>query len=309
MDWFRENKFLGVWLIGTFLILVLLGVLLIKKRSAYIAAKNQYSSVANKVVALKKSKPYPSEENLTIQKKQVGELEGKVNLLKQELYKYQKPLVELSPSDFQAKLKVVLAEIEEKAKANEVVLGDGFNLDMGKYLSTPPVPKACSLLSYQLDSLKWLVNELIVSRPAVIEGASRTLLPVETGGADQEGKDPQLLSMFPFEIKFAGSMASVERFLNKASNSSPEDGFYHVVRLLELENEKKDGPVKEVSDLQEALKEENVSFDSPKMDNSQLIGEEAKFVMGEEKVAATVKLELVRFADQVKVEEGATSNN
>jgi len=316
MEFFRDNKFIGAWLIVTLLISLFLGFLLLRSRSAYKTSQAAYAGIKGgptakgSVIALQKSSPYPSAENLEAQEAEVHKLREKAESLRMELTAFQRDLLPISPPDLQAKIKTRVAELKDLANTKQVKLTDTFNLDLGQYISQPPKPGICPLLDVQVDSLVWLAKTMMESGVSSIDGIERGRLPVESVGAPKEGEGQAVIERYPSQLTFTGDMASVQSFLNAVSNAGEETDLFHVVRLVRVENTRKQGPERIEQEESPQTVVENDSDDPGIFAPPPLAGfgvgddgggegeTDATIILGEEAVQIFAKIELLRFTTE-----------
>jgi hypothetical protein len=316
MDALKKNKFLSAFLISVGVGVLVLGWLLYSSLRAHNAAAAEYESTKSSVQALRSRPVFPDDANFRTRQTQVNEYAGQVSELQNKLLGFQKPLnAEMKSAEFQGKLKDTIESLKSQAEVTKLgAQGAEFDLGMTRYRSDNPREQAVAELDFFLEGLKSMVGMMIVDRVATIDVITRPELPIEdvaagtpaatpgatkppprptagAGGA-KAGPAPLLaedtvVKRYPFSIRFSGTNRSVQEVLNHLA-SAPD--FFYAVRAIRVENEKKDGPVKSQTPIE---------GDEAKKKDSQV-------VLGGEKVAVWMAIDLLRFLEPAPAAEPKT---
>ncbi len=138
MNWFRENRFLGIFLIS-FGICALSAVwFLSEAKGNWDDASTQFHQTTAELNRLERLAPYPSAENLRKMKAHAEDYEAALARLKDELRIRGLPVPPMAPNEFQSHLRVAMNGIAEKARANRVKLPDKFYLGFDNFASALP---------------------------------------------------------------------------------------------------------------------------------------------------------------------------
>jgi|GEM_PF-2551838 len=300
MDSLKKNSFLTTFLAVLAIGTLGLGYLLFSSFKAHQAASAAFDDEKDAVATLQAKPLTPNKVNLEARKAQVEQFAATVTQLQQGLLAAQPPLDSEAPSDkFQTTLTETLNAIKVQAELTKLSsrAGSDFDLGFGKYLANLPPKQAVPDLLYQLGAVDAMVRTMLTDRVSSIDDINRAELDVETGKADASDAKPAagrgaakkpgsstgvlaedlVLKRYPMEIRFTGSPRSIQDVLNHLAASKD---YFYAVRSLRIENERKEGPPKGVaatSDSSEESKKDSV------------------IVLGGEKVAVWLAVDLIRF--------------
>jgi hypothetical protein len=347
MDWIRENKTLAT-LMGVFLAAAMgLGFLLVSSYSAYAESRQRFDSANSSLAGMKSADLFPSEENLGKKKALVDEYEQKVTTLSKVLLSLQPPVEPISETDFQAKLKTKIAEIRAKAGKVTQLPGD-FALGFSEY--TASLPKSAAIakeLSDYLDASEAVVSVLIDAGVESVDTFDRSQLGSESGeptappappaprpGQPQRPGAPsaagaaakqvaKLVERRTLTLTLTTDQGSLQTVLNQLASPSKMPHFA-AVRLLRIENEKSEGPLRatvaqdlsrsRAPQVEEGFEQMVIATDgtpqaAPKEEGPEVIkapkpaNKDAVGVLGQEKLKVYVELDLIKFitttADEV----------
>ena len=306
MNWIRENKKLATIVGIMFTGALGLGAYLYLSYSAYSAASEEYSNVGNAVTSLQSAKIYPNEENNTLLGKKVLEYQDEVEKLRGVLLHLQQPFKPLSETEFQTKLKEKATAIRQKAEAAGLTLPPDFALGFNEYTATLPKSAAvASELGVHLDVIDKIVTTLIESGAKSLDSLERTKPEIEKGPATQvapvKGKQSvalnsqePVLDRYPIKLAFTTDQAPLQNLMNILSNPNPNVmPHFTVVRLISIENEKNEGPLK--SDIKVATEASSAAPATP----TEVIAAkpDAVTIMGEELLKVYLEVDYLRFRD------------
>lgn len=319
----KKNKFLT----GYFTVLGIgaagLGYLTWSAWSNKNESAEKYAGTRSKLESLYKAKVFPSAENVEAKKKQVAAYVEKVRELDNAVMVYQPKLDnELNVQGFQARLQQY-RDAAVAAAGSQVTLPSGFDMGMGAYLSGFPNAKAVPELSFWLEGINFLVNGLIEKGVYSIDSVKRPEMPFEKGepaaepapdpkkkaapkrrapkrGAkaaeEEQEKAPALdesgvIKRYPVAITFTASNRAVNDVLTLLANTSPDKNspYFFVIRNIRVENEKKDGPLRNF--------EVQVREETPTGEGEQPFKRDAVYIFGGEKVQVYLDIDLLRFLE------------
>src|SRR5689334_18174193 len=116
MNWFRQNKFLGTFLVVFGIVTVAALYFLWSAKSGFDDAKMTFDQNAAELNRLQRLNPFPNEANLKKMSAQAKDYATELNKLKEELKTRVLPApAQLAPNEFQARLRQAVVAIGEKA--------------------------------------------------------------------------------------------------------------------------------------------------------------------------------------------------
>jgi hypothetical protein len=305
MNWFRENRFLG-----PFLILVGVSTLgaawfLFGAKSDWGDAVVDFDQITAELDRLERLAPYPSVENLRRMKAHADDYAAAVATLKDELKTRALPLSPMAPNEFQSHLRLAMTAMADKARANKVKLPDKFYLGFDEFASALPNEVAAPLLGQELAQVEWLLDTLFEARVDALTSFRRTPLPEEhvtaspaiaaAGRKPGAGAlaGPRLLERTVVEATFVSTPAAARKVLNQIAGSNQQ---FFIVRLWHVRNEKDKGPPREVAS--DATGVVVVASSPAPAGSPQAKASPAaslNFIVGNERIETTAKIEIVRF--------------
>jgi hypothetical protein len=256
MSWIKENKFLAGFAGATLVGAGALSFLLLQAKGRYEANLTTYETDSADLTRLQNQAPFPNEANvraLDDQKKAQAEA---IAQLQQSLAKIELPLEQVTPQQFQDRLRTTVDGINQKANEAGVQRApETANLGFDRYLSEPPRPEAAAALARQLRAIEIIVGNLIKNRVASINTITREEVAEEranrgdaeaaspqggkAGGRDKGGKS--LVDRTTVTVVFLADQRSSIYVLNEIVSS--KDQFF-IPRLVSFKNEKDQGPAK-----------------------------------------------------------------
>lgn len=247
MDWIRENKplaaILGVIVVGS----VGLGYLLFDAWGAYTQTKDNYLAMGGQLVALKSAPLAPTDENVKAKRALVDEYAAKVNQLGAALLIMQPQVQPMKDIEFQDKLKNKIAETRKAAGQVKMALPADFAFGFEEYTSAlPKTAAAATELSGYLDALEELVKLFMACRVESVDLFERAKLKVETDTAAAQptaAQSAEILAKHQISVILTLDQGPLQLLISRLSNPS-EMKYFMNVRLLRIENEKLDGPLR-----------------------------------------------------------------
>jgi hypothetical protein len=356
MDWIRENKTLAS-IMGVFLALAAaLGFLVINSWSSFGASNDRFIAANNALATMKSANLYPSPENLEKKKSAVEDYEKKVTTLSKVLLSLQPAVEPISETDFQAKLKAKIAEVRS-ISGKPTKLPSESSLGFADYTSSLPKSAAIAQeLSEYVDATEAVVRVFIDSGVESVDTFERSLLASEKGetaappsapaappkagkvGVAGKGKAPvaakavaEMVERRTLTFTLTCDQGPLQKVLNRLASPS-EMPYFAAVRLLRVENEKNEGPLRAAVTL-ELSKSKSAAVDAAAAEVPQeqvVIGtdglpvaaaeatlkatgpakpgiKDAVGVMGQEKLKVYMEIDLIKFIDPSKQVAGAAN--
>jgi hypothetical protein len=283
MNRFRENRPLALFFVlsGTGMFGAL-GFLFIAK-SGWDEASRRFSHTAAEWNRLERLEPSPNAENLRKMKAHAEEYAGALSRLKDELKARVAPVTPIAPNEFQSRLRVRLAAIADKARANKVKLPDKFHLGFDEFGSALPGEAAAPLLGQELEHVEWLFNSLFDAPVEAVTAFRRTPLPEARGAAPALPTGVKSVERNVMEATFISTPGAARKVINQLTAAKEQ---FCIIRLLHVRNEKQRGPPREEA-------EDRAALDSKAQQPSPATA--LNFIVGNERIETTAKIEIVRF--------------
>lgn len=303
MNWFRENRSLGAFLIS-FGICALGAIwFLFDAKGDWNEASTGFSQAVSELNRLERLAPYPSADNLGKMKVHAADYEAALAKLKDDLESRVLPIRPMAPSEFQSRLRVAVAGIAEKARANRVKLPDRFYLGFDTFASALPNEMAAPLLGQELAQIEWLLHLALEARVDALISFRRTRLPEENAAAAaapspvstvrKPGTTPKPLERNVVEMTFLSTPAAARKVLNQIAGATEQ---FFIIRLVHIRNEKDKGPLREVAadeagDLPAAASPGPAGSLGTKSPSAAALN----FIVGNERIETSATIEIVRF--------------
>jgi len=243
----KGNQFYTAFGIVTAVLFGAAGFYCYKGHSSFKDAGGEFETRRTNLLRLKRSKPYPDEENLGKIEKLVTEYDGEIKGLFQVLDRFQQPLnTNLNDAQFPQILKSKIGAFRDLAKKKGMKLSEEseFYMAMDAYRNTLPNAKAVPLLDYQLGAIEYLLNTLVEAGATELIHLDRELLPVEVAasGGTAEGGAPSnsssVVAKYPVNLTFETRHPAFQKFVNQITN---DDKYFFILRALRVDNSEKDG--------------------------------------------------------------------
>jgi hypothetical protein len=299
MTWFRENRFLGTFLVGFGVCLIAVVWFFFSAKSDWDEAAERFKNASTELSRLERLAPYPSAENLRKMKAHDEDYASALAKLKDELKLRVAPAAPMAPNEFQSHLRVAMNSITDKARTNKVKLPDKFYLGFDEFASALPNESAAPLLGQELVQIEWLMNGLLDARLEAISAFRRSPLPEEHGVAGAlpttgakpntaATTAPKLLERNVVELTFVSTPSAARKVMNQIAGANQE---FCIIRLLHVRNEKDKGPPRETGG--ETSTAPSIPASSPAAKATPAAS--LNFIVGNEKIETTAKIEIVRF--------------
>lgn len=263
MDWIRENKSLAAIVFAGLAGVLGLGFLLYQGYDSYASSKDVFATTSGSLARMKSAPLAPTPENLKAKQDAVKEYEQVVNKLGTVLLALQQKDQPISDTEFQAKLKSLIAETKKKAARSRVGLPGDFAFGFEEYTgSLPSNDEAASQLATYLDSVHAVVDLMLDSGVRRITTLARTPLDIEKGAQKEEpktrgrpaGRPPtapgapapvaaKATERRTIEVTMDLDQVPLQLLMNQLSSPSGIP-FFTVVRNLRVENTVQTGPMR-----------------------------------------------------------------
>lgn len=291
MNWYRENRWLGNFLIAVASAALLALWFLFHARSSFAEASAQFNEAATERNRLEHLNPFPNEENFRKTQAALDNYGATLNKLKEELKAQVLAVAPIAPNEFQSRLRQAIVSTTEKARANRVKLPQNFRLGFDEFATTlPSSAAAASSLGQELAQVELLLGILIDARVDAITTLKRVSLPPETATtAATARKTPAAANgaSKPVErsivdLAFTASPLAMRKVLNQIASSERQ---FFIVCTWYVRNEQLKGPFREQT---ATAAKAAVTAATPSPSG-------IKFIVGNEHVENTARIEMVRF--------------
>jgi len=295
MNWFRQNRWLGGFLI-VFGVATLVSLVFVwRARSAFTEANAQFNTTAAERNRLERLDPFPSDANYEKMKFYLEDYSAAADKMKEDLKIRMLPITPLAPNEFQSRLRQVTLTTIEKARANKVQLPRTFYMGFEEFASSLPSTAAAPLLGQELSQIALLMNILIDARVDSLTALKRTKLTEEGGsaaptpapGAGRKGATTggQVMERNIVDLTFTAGSAAARKVLNQIASSSQQ---FYIIRTLYVRNEKDKGPPREGTEAAAATPN---PFPAPSATPAGAL----KFIVGNEHIQTSIRVEMLRF--------------
>ena len=258
MNWFKQNRWLGTFLIVFGVCLLIAGYFFFSTKSGYDDAFARFNEAAAERSRLERLDPFPSEANYKKMQAHVASYGAALDKLKEELKTRVLPVSQLAPNEFQSRLRQAMLATAAKARANRVRLPDTFTLGFGEYTTALPSTAAAPLLGQQLAQVELLMNILVEARVDAVSAFTRTpsleehgtspaTTPTPAGARKTPAAvvtGPKMIERTVVDLTFASAPSAARKVLNQISSASQQS---YIIRILHVHNEKDKGPPREQS--------------------------------------------------------------
>lgn len=303
MNWLTQNKLLSAFLILSALVALTLGYLVLGAKEGYETAQGEYANKLSELQRLQGLKPYPDEASFKKLEEQKKKQAAVIQELTEKLQAASLPMEAMTPEQFQDKLRESAIRIHAKAAQKNVKLPEKFFLGFDKYKDSPPPKDAAPLLGRQLQGLELALDHMIddgiialtklermpfaeeapkPGKPGPAEGAAPQGPSPAKGGKDNAKKAPFARSAFV--VEFASDQNRFRSVLNGLASSQKQ---FFIAREVKVKNDHDAAP----------LRQEGGPAVGPEGDAK---ASALKLIFGNEKVAVTLQLEMLSFAEPAK---------
>jgi hypothetical protein len=255
MNWFQQNRFLGIFLGAFALCTLLAGYFLIHEKNAADLQEARLERTINELTRLRRSRPFPNEENLQKTKTETDSYRSSLLALENELKARTLAIAPIQPNEFQAQLRQSVNAITESARANRVKLPENFCLGFDEYATSLPNSAAAPLLGRELKAIEALANLIVEAHVDALNSLTRAPLLEEkatstaTPAKARRSKSPLAINAAPgavegnsLEFSFSASPTATRKVLNQIAAAKKE---LLIIRSLVVKNQVDKGPKRE----------------------------------------------------------------
>ena len=291
MNWFRENRFLGTFLVVFGVALIAALWFLFSAKGDWDEASARFSNASTELNRLERLTPYPNADNLRKMKAHAEDYSAALGKLKEELKTRVPPAPAMAPNEFQSRLRVALNAVADKARANKVKLPDKFFLGFDDFVSALPSEAAAPSLGQELVEIEWLINGLLDAHVDAVTAFHRAPLveehnaPAGAVPATPATAGSKLFQRNVVDATFVSTPGASRKVLNQIAGASQH---FCIIRLLHVHDEKDKGPPREGAGETPAA---SIPSSSPAAKSPGALN----FIVGNEKIETTAKIEFVRF--------------
>jgi hypothetical protein len=299
MNWFRQNRWLGTFLILFGVCLLIAGYFFFSTKSGYDEAFARFNEAAAERSRLERLDPFPSEANYKKMQVYVASYGAALDNLKEDVKTRVLPIPQLAPNEFQSHLRRAMLATAARARANRVQLPDNFTLGFGEYTAALPSTAAAPLLGQQLAQVELLMSILVEARvdgvsaftrtPSAEErGTSPATTPTPAGARKAPAAvvtGPKMIERTIVDLTFAAAPSAARKVLNQISSASQQ---FYIIRILHVHNEKDKGPPREQAAQAGAAA-------APATPGKPAANAALNFIVGNEHIETSARIELIRF--------------
>jgi hypothetical protein len=289
MNWYRENRWLGNFLIGCACGALLALWFLFHAKSDFAEASDEFNAVATERTRLEHLNPFPNEENFRKTQAALDNYGATLTNLKEELKAQVLPVAPIAPNEFQSHLRQAIVNITEKARTNRVKLPESFHLGFDEFATTLPASAAAAAeLGQEVAQVELLLGILIDAHVDAITTLKRGAPSTETAVASTAARKPTgpangapgPVERSTVDLTFAASPSAMRKVLNQIASSERQ---FFIVRTFYVRNEQLKGPSREAA--------AGKAPETAAATSSSAI----RFIVGNEHVENTAKVEMVHF--------------
>jgi hypothetical protein len=277
MNWYRENRWLGNFLLAFAGATLLALWFLFYAKGAFADAMMEFNQAASVRSRLEHLTPFPNEDNIKKTRLALENYKVRLDATKAELSAQVLPAPPLAPNEFQTHLRQAIVNTTERARTNRVKLPDNFHLGFDEFIAALPDTVAAPAVGQQLGQVDLLVNILIDNHVDAITSVKRQT--AATSGAGKVGTSSMVVERAVIDLAFTASPSVLRKVLNQIARTERQ---FFIVRNLHVRNEQQNGPSRE----QSAAGATSAAANPVPL----------KFIVGNEHLEVAASVELVRFA-------------
>ena len=302
MNWFQQNRFLGIFIGGLALATLLSASFLFHAKRGADREQARLETTIVELTRLQRSTPFPSEENFRREKTQSDSYRDLLLALKNELKTRMFPMRPLLPNEFQAQLRQVATDLIERARASKVQLPESFNLGFDEYATSLPNTAAAPYLGRQLRAIEWIVKTIVDSHTDSLQSLTRSTLPEEKatpaptlvktrGGKESKIPDAsaRIVDATSIDVAFSCSPVAARRILNQIAAAKEQA---YIIRTLQIRNHAGKGPQR--GDTEKLAPAAAVAT-SPARAAGATKEQGISFIVGTEHLNVAARIEVLRF--------------
>jgi hypothetical protein len=329
MNWIKENKFLFGLLVVVMLGVIGGGVMLYFAYSHYDEVSQNFDKEAREYNRLRTLKPYPDQKNLAEMNNQKDAYAASIASLRDTLAGLVIKPEPIKTQEFQDRLNKAVAAVRTRAakssppvKLSDKEKPEKFYLGFDHYQNELPRDDvAAAALNRELKAIEMIVETLIDAKIDTLTTFRRADLPEEKGSAPAPqqqanknkpntiGAQQPLVVKRTLDLAFVADQNSFRSVLNKLTSSKKQ---FFITRLVQIRNTAEKAPVRAPAAADApapaapapdaAAPAAPAAPDAPATPAPALVpapeapaASASKYIVGEEKVSVTMKLEIVDF--------------
>ncbi|MDF1816115.1 MAG: Amuc_1100 family pilus-like protein [Verrucomicrobiales bacterium] len=318
----NSKTWLTVFVVVAVLLIGASGFFAFSSANKYSVSKENWDDKVGTINSLERKDLYPNQDNVEKLKSEVEGYNKAVEELYDSLDQFQKDLnKELKNIEFQDIVKNKVNSFRKFAADSnfEIQQNESFELGFDAYSNSLPTPKIVPILDYELNAIDHLLRKMITAGSESMYLFSRDLIPGEVGGPEKQ--DDSVVHKYPVRIGIEASHKAFQSFMNSVSNDRE---YFYVVRVLQVQNEVEEGPLKSDGEQQRiptfvnretqspAGIEQMTDWGYPNADVDDIIkaaeaagymasGRDARVLMGQERLRIFIVIDIVRFLDPSEV--------
>jgi hypothetical protein len=303
MIWFRQNRFLGSFLIGLAIGTLVLGYFLFHAKGRFDEEKDRYQNVAAKLIELEGKAPFPNDANFQKAKAQTGLYAEAVASLESELKTRVLPVQPLAPNEFQGQLRQAVTAVTDKARANKIKLPENFYLGFDDFATSLPNTNATPLLGQQLKAVEMLVDILLEAHVDAITAFHRTPLREEKGAPAPPPASPaahktagapaaEIVESSAVELTWSSTPGAARKVLNQITSAKQQ---FFTTRTLHVRNEKDKGPLRDATAESGSSPAADAAAKNAAASGALPSASSVNFIVGAEHVETSARVEIVKF--------------
>jgi hypothetical protein len=298
MNWFRQNRWLGTFLVVFGICGLIAGVLFFLAASNWSSARRMFDTAAAERSRLDRLDPFPNDANYRKMKVLLENYSAALDKLKEELKTEALPAPPLAPNEFQSHLLQTMLATTQKARLNKVKLPATFYLGFDPFVtSLPNSNETARLLGQELSEIQMLINILLDARVDSVTSLQRMPLAEERGvppaRTPTRGQKPvdtvvagsKMLERNVVDISFKASPSAARKVLNQIASSPAQ---FYIIRTLYVRNEKDKGPPRAKTAEPNPPAKEPSAPSHPA--NAPLT-----FIVGNEHIEISARIEMLKF--------------
>jgi len=263
MNWIKENKFLFGFIVVMIIGVGVGGWFLSEAKGRYDESVGNYQRRVGELNRLQRLPIFPNQKNLEKIVAQQTDVNTEVSGLAASLAAQQIPVEEVTPEQFQDRLKAAVTAVKNKADQSSPVVAypkPKFFLGFDPYETAPPAKEAAGALARELKAVEWLTNQLIESKVAEIRSLNLEPLPEEKsrgkapaqkpaaptakqppGKPGEKGGVKYEVDKHRIDFVFVSDQARFRKFLNAVVDYKTQ---FFIPRLVSVKNEKSQAPAR-----------------------------------------------------------------
>ena len=286
MNWYRDNRWIGNFLIACGVALLILLWFVFHSKGSFDDAQSEFNAAATERSRLEHLNPFPNEENFRKTQAALDNYGAMLNKLKDEMRAQVLPASPLAPNEFQSRLRQAIVASTEKASANRVKLPENFHLGFDEFTTTLPTTAAAPRLGQELAQIELLLGLVIDAHVDAITSVKRrppATAPASASKPPNAQAQPTIVEGEIVDLSFTAAPSAMRKVFNQIASFERQ---FFVVRTLYVRNDQLKAPSRE-----QTATVANTTQIVTGQSNAAL-----KFIVGNEHVETTTTIELVRFA-------------